>query len=295
LEIDRYIQPSDSQVFADCLVGVDVERFEIDAQPRSFAIRFEFSENPWFEDKILEKKFWVRRAADNWTGLVSEPVKIHWKKDMDLTHGVTDAAVKLWESSKKMANGAIGMGKAKGTPEYDALVKKLESSDMSMSSFFTLFSYISAKRFVSADESAKANAAEADRRKRRAAGEKVDEPVEDDTVNEDVDTMVCPYGDDLATFLAEDLFPNAIKYFSKLKVISSHRITWLITFVASAQEHDDEPVSEEDFEMGESSDDESDQEVDIRALVKGKSQKRKEKSTSDVESPPPTTRVRTSK
>jgi hypothetical protein len=146
---------------------------------------------------------------------VSEPVKIHWKKDMDLTHGVTNAAVTLWESSKKLSNGTIGMSKARGTPEYDALVKKLESSDMSMSSFFTLFSYISAKRFVTAEESAKANAAETERRKKRAAGDKVEEPVEDEAATEDVDTMVCPYGDDLASFLAEDLFPNAIKYFSK--------------------------------------------------------------------------------
>jgi hypothetical protein len=215
LEIDRYIQPSDSQLFADCLTSLEVDRFEIDAQPRSFALRFEFSENQWFEDKVLEKRFWVRRATDNWTGLVSEPVKIHWKKDMDLTHGVTDAAVTLWESSKKLSNGTIGMSKARGTPEYDILVKKLESSDMSMSSFFTLFSYISAKRFVTAEESAKANAAEIDRRKKRAAGNKVEEPVEAEATTEDVDTMVCPYGDDLASFLAEDLFPNAIKYFSK--------------------------------------------------------------------------------
>jgi hypothetical protein len=72
----------------------------------------------------------------------------------------------------------------------------------------------------------------------------------------------------------------------------------MLTFslTAAAQEHDDEPISEADFEMDDFSDDDSDQEVDIRALVKGKSQKRKEKSltTSDVESPP-STRVRTVK
>jgi hypothetical protein len=221
VEIERYIQPSDSQVFAECLIGLEVERFEVNTQPRSFSLRFEFSPNKWFEDSVIEKKFWYRRASDNWAGLVSEPVKIHWKQNGDLTHGLTDAAFQLWENSKGLSNGTVSIGKTKGTPEYEALVKKLENSDIFHNSFFTLFSFISARRWVSAEESAKADAAEADRRKQRAAGVKVDDPEEEDSLTEDVDTMVCPYGDDLAQFVAEDTFPNAIKYFSKSRTRKS--------------------------------------------------------------------------
>lgn len=46
---------------------------------------------------------------------------------------------------------------------------------------------------------------------------------------------------------------------------------------AQAQEVDDEELSEIDFE--DMSEDDSDEEVDIRALVKGKGSKRKEKDS----------------
>ena len=93
-EIDNYIQPTDSKVLGECLSTLEVSRFELDdpnGSPRSFSLKFGFTENEYFEDKVLEKKFWFRKTKD-WQGFVSEPVKINWKKGKDLTDGLTDAA-----------------------------------------------------------------------------------------------------------------------------------------------------------------------------------------------------------
>jgi CCR4-NOT transcriptional regulation complex NOT5 subunit len=185
-----------------------------------------------------------------------------------LTHGLTDAAVKLWDAkAKKGAAATNGKSKAKPLPEHTELAKKLERHDPTSAGFFTLFGFISERRYVSAEESAKANAAEKVRRSKQKAGEETEAPPEEEDF-EDAEVEICPYGADLALALLEDVWPNAIKYFT------------------TAQENDDEQLSELDFE--EMSDD-SDAEVDIRALVKGKGSKRKEK-ISDGESPPPKAR-----
>jgi Nucleosome assembly protein (NAP) len=220
-EIDHYIQPSDSAVFAECLVNVEVERFEIEREPRSFLLRFEFGTNKWFEDKILEKRFWYRRSKGNWQGLISEPVKIKWKKGHDLSNGITDASIALWTAFKASKNtSAHGFQKLKGGPEYKALAQKLENSDLGASSFFTLFSFISAFRYVDEKESQQAYEAEAERRQKRKQGERVEEPEDDSGLIEDDEIMVCPHGEDLAQVIADDLYPNAIKYFSKFVDIS---------------------------------------------------------------------------
>jgi hypothetical protein len=215
-DIDQYIQPSDSQIFGECLTTIEVERFEIDKSPRSFSIKFNFDSNGWFEDKALEKKFSYRRAQDGWTGYVSEPVKIHWKKGKDLTHGLTDAAVKLWEAKKKQDKIANGSGPkpSSGLPEHRELAKKLERNDPTSSGFFTLFGFVSERRYVTAEESAAAVASDKERRAKILAGEAVPEAVDEEEVPEDSDVEVCPHGADLATMLMEDVWPNAIKYFS---------------------------------------------------------------------------------
>ena len=82
-EIDQYIQPQDSRIFSESLLNVEVRRPELDVKgsgnPQSLHFKFEFKPNDDFEDKVLEKTFWYRRAKDGWTGLVSEPMRIKWK------------------------------------------------------------------------------------------------------------------------------------------------------------------------------------------------------------------------
>jgi hypothetical protein len=194
-----------------------VERFEIDTEPRSFVLRFEFGPNKWFEDKILEKRFWHRRSKGNWQGLVSKPVKIHWKKD-DLTNGITDASVALWQVFQATGDeSADGYQHLKLSSEWKHLVETLESSDLSGSSFFTLFSYISSYRWVSEQESKEAYEAEADRRNKRSQGETVEDPEEEAGFEED-ELIVCSHGEDLAMGIADDIYPNAIKYFSRFRM-----------------------------------------------------------------------------
>jgi hypothetical protein len=215
-EIDHYIQPSDSAVFAESLLNVEVERFELDKEPRSFLLRFEFGPNKWFDNVVLEKRFWYRRAMGSWQGLVSEPVKIHWKNGQDLSRGINDATIALWEAFKAVGNDSSqGFRKLKGAPEYKALAKKLENSDLSDSSFFTLFAFISTYRFVDEKESREAYQAEAERRDRRKNGETIEEAEDDSDFAQDEEILVCPHGEDLAQVIADDLYPHAIKYFSK--------------------------------------------------------------------------------
>lgn len=219
-EIDNFIQPTDSKVFAECLSMFEVSRFELNepnGSPRSFSLKFGFTENEYFEDKELEKKFWFRKTKD-WQGLVSEPVKINWKKGKDLTGGLTDAAYKLGEMRTKLAtdtaNGAARKEEAKSA-EYKKLAQKIETATDASVSFFGLFSFVSGYRWVSAQESAQAAKEEKERFEKIRRGEKVEE--EEDEEEDQLDYQeieVFPGGDEVATIIAEDMWPNAIKYYS---------------------------------------------------------------------------------
>ncbi|KAF1830804.1 NAP family protein [Decorospora gaudefroyi] len=263
-EIDNFIQPTDSKVFAECLTTFEVSRFELhdpNGSPRSFSLKFGFSDNEYFEDKVLEKKFWFRKTKD-WQGLVSEPVKINWKKDQDLTDGQTDAAYQLGELRKKLAadtsNGAARKEEAK-SKEYKQLAQKIETATDASVSFFALFSFVSGYRWVSAEESQQAAKGEKERFEKIQRGEKVDEEDEDEEDPQDYQEIeVFPGGDEVATIIAEDMWPNAIKYYKA-------------TF---DEDEDDEELSDLDVMDASDDDDEGeDQEpVDIRTLV-GKGRK----------------------
>ncbi|KAI5865582.1 nucleosome assembly protein-domain-containing protein [Durotheca rogersii] len=245
-DIDQYIHPADSAVLLSSLTSISVSHFEIDGgkgDPRSVAIKMEFAENEWFEDKVLEKKFWYRLSKDVEAGLVSEPVPIKWKEGKDLTHGMLDLVVKIWEQDKKRANRDSTKIKKEAdyTPDEKALKEKIEATGIGAVSFFGWFGYRGLD--VSAEESRLAT--EEDRKKRadRAAG-KVPEPknepqgADEGDEDEDDDPLaleVFPDGDELALAISEDLWPNALKYFT------------------NAQEAD---YSDVDFEDGDDEDDE---------------------------------------
>lgn len=220
-DIDQFIQPSDSQLLAECLQDIDVSRFELEANPekgnpRSVSIKFTFSDNEYFKDNVLEKKFWFRHASDGWTGLVSEPVKINWKKGKDLTQGLNDAAVKLWQAKQKQASASKGQADASELPEYKALVEKLEMNDRSSTSFFTLFGYVSEYYYVSEEDSTAAKAKIQADKEKRVKGQKT-EAVEPnvEAIGEHEEVEICPHGGDLALAISEDFWPGATKYFSK--------------------------------------------------------------------------------
>ncbi len=272
LEVDQYIQPHDSVVLAESLLSLQVNRQELDADsskgnPRSFTIRMEFGPNSAFEDTVLEKQFWYRRAKDGWTGLMSEPVKINWKAGKDPTQGLTDGAVTLFEARKK-----VGDMTATGLPEYTALKKKVEHWNGQNTSFFTWFGWVSGRRWVSSEESEEAIKQYKDAREKRSVGDKITlapevmEAVDDqDEAEDDSRVEVHETGEDLAIAFAEDVWPNAIKYFT------------------SAQEEDEE-ISEADFE---DTDGEEDEPIDIRALIQDKGAKGRSRESNGDMGPPP--------
>ncbi|EME82199.1 uncharacterized protein MYCFIDRAFT_139273 [Pseudocercospora fijiensis CIRAD86] len=236
-EIDGYIHPEDSRILGESLLSLEVTRPELDIEPqgspRSISIKFHFKENDRFSDEVLEKKFFYRRASDGWVGLVSEPVKINWKKGKDLTEGLTDGAYALFEARKK-----TGDMLAKGVPEYAALKKKVEHWNGGNTSFFTWFGWEHQAR-----------------REARKKGEKVElrlpEPEDEEKDDDDSDVEVHENGDDLAVSFAEDIWPNAIKFFTQ------------------AQEMGE--LSDADFEDDDMEEVEA---IDIRALVDAEKRKR---------------------
>ncbi|KAM3532935.1 hypothetical protein MY4038_003750 [Beauveria bassiana] len=211
-EVDEYIQPTDSAVLLNSLVDLSVERFELASggDPRSIAIKFTFSDNEYFSDKTIEKKFWWRYARDGWAGLVSEPVRIHWKsKDKDLTQGMLDLVCQL-----RAAEQAAGGKKLGDDAEpKKALLAKMDDSGIDAISFFAWFGFCG--RNVSAEESKEAAKEEQAKRQKRKNGEEVPED-EDEDEDDDLDeyeTEIFPTADDVAVCIAEDVWPNAIKYF----------------------------------------------------------------------------------
>lgn len=216
-ELDGFLLPTDHQILASCFETLDVSRFEIDdpkGSPRSVSIKFGFSENEYFEDKVLEKKFWFRKTQD-WEGLVSEPVKINWKKGKDPTEGMTDAAFALAEARKKTGKPINAKFNGAELPEYKKLATMLEESTQAQPSFFAWFGFVSDFRWVSAEESQQAEKKDAERLAKLKRGEKVeDDEDEDDDEIDWQETEVYPQGGEIATLLAEDLWPSAIRYYS---------------------------------------------------------------------------------
>ncbi|TQV92057.1 hypothetical protein V2A60_004363 [Cordyceps javanica] len=212
-DIDEYIQPTDSAVLLNSLTDLSVDRFELASggDPRSISITFTFSENEYFSDKTLEKKFWWRCAKDGWAGLVSEPVKINWKsKDKDLTQGMLDLVCQL-----RAAEQAAGKKLDDDAEPKKSLIAQMESSGgIGGVSFFAWFGFCG--RNISAEESKEAFKEEQAKRQKRKAGEEVpedDEDEDDDDDDDEYETEIFPTADDVAVCIAEDVWPNAIKYF----------------------------------------------------------------------------------
>ncbi|KJZ80509.1 hypothetical protein HIM_00359 [Hirsutella minnesotensis 3608] len=215
-EIDDFIQPSDSALLLSALESLTVERFELPGgDPRSLSIRLEFSDNEHFEDKVLEKKFWWRRAKDGWEGLVSEPVAIKWKSaDKDLTGGLLDLACKVWEEDK--AAKKAGATEAEEDTETKKKLRELiDKTGLGGISFFAWFGFRG--RDVSPEEDREAFKIQEEQRQARKEGKEIevkeDEEDEDEDFEDEYELEIFPAADDLAIAISEELWPNAIKYF----------------------------------------------------------------------------------
>ncbi|KAJ5689222.1 hypothetical protein N7462_003614 [Penicillium macrosclerotiorum] len=244
-EIEDYILPQDAGILGQALKNLTIERFEVDAQgngePRSLRFTFDFKpeDNEWFENTQLVKDFYWRKQVfktpsgkrRTWEGLVSEPVRINWKKDADPTKGLLDAACNLADAEKKG-------GERTKLPEFEALVKKIaeiqaeadkaeeeeddedeEPESPAGTSFFSFFGYRG--RDVSVEESKQASKEEDERYAKILKGEEVDDEDEDDDeedldlIDELQDVEIFEDGEELAIAISEDLYTNAMKYYAQ--------------------------------------------------------------------------------
>lgn len=236
-DIDEFVQPSDSELLANSLNSFSVSHFELENEnqgdPRSLAFRFNFKDNDYFEDKVIEKRFWQRRSKSGWSGLVSEPVEIQWKPGKDLTGGLLEMVKKVWDAQQ--SSNPPKTKAPKLTTDERALKKKIENTGLGGVSFFAWFGYVG--RNISAEESREATEKVRQARLARQAGtasaangqddqDKEDEEEEDE--DDENGLEIFPDGENLAIALSEDLWPNAIKYFT------------------TAQEQDE--ASDDDFE-----------------------------------------------
>ncbi|KAG5977440.1 hypothetical protein E4U55_006753 [Claviceps digitariae] len=227
-EIDEYIQPTDASVIVAALKNLTVERFELpNGHPRSLLLKFEFSENEYFENSTLEKKFWWRFAKDGWEGYVSEPVEIKWKPGKDLTNGLLDLAKKIYDDDLAGKTG-------EKTPAKEELTRKLEDLSLETVSFFNFFGFRG--RYVTAEESAAAAKEVAEKRKARKEGKEVEDTMDEDDDEDDGDYEfeIFPNADDVALAIAEDLYPEAIRYFQEGEQLA------LLSDVDFEDEEDDE-------------------------------------------------------
>ncbi|KAB8234769.1 hypothetical protein ETB97_004008 [Aspergillus alliaceus] len=263
-EIDQYIMTPDAAALGSTLKNLKVERFELNEQgqgePRSIRLTFEFrtgEENPFFEnDKLVKELFWRQRSlktADGktkcWEGLVSEPVRIQWKEDMDLTKGLLDAACDLAEAEK-------GGKDRKKLPEYEKLKDKIvelettadqeedEDDEFPLgpvgTSFFAFFGYRG--NDVSAEESEVATKKADDRFAKLSAGESVDaEDAEEDEEFEDIE--VFPDGEQLAIAIADDLWPHALELFNRDEEIDMDEFDGEIDDEDDDDENDEEETA----------------------------------------------------
>ncbi|KAI1438824.1 nucleosome assembly protein [Xylaria sp. CBS 124048] len=268
-EVDQYVQPTDSALLLSSLSSVYVSRPEIDqdsakGDPRSLTLRLEFRENEYFEDKVLEKKFWFRRARDGNVKMVSEPVPIKWKPGKDLTQGLLDLAVRVWEADKKQGR-LEGTGKPKKkapkredyTADQKALREKIGTFGLGGVSFFCWFGFRGED--ISPEENAIANEEDKQRRADFAAGKNSESKEEDEEEQDDDDEdeeayprvlEIFPDGPELTIAFCEDLWPFAHKYFTQ-----AHEVAAMSDF----DFEEDRDMEDEDEEEPEEYDDDDDE------------------------------------
>lgn len=230
--------------------------------PRTVRFTFTFSPNPWFHDTTLTKTFTHRRTLSGASHYTSVPVRINWKSEEgkeDLTAGAGSMACALQDAIDAMVTSAPAGEDAGGKEkrldlsgvksrartlqkkiqelkEYKALAAKVEASSEGSQSFFAWFGYRG--RYVSEEEarigeeawSAILNGEDLDRVEEEGE-EDVEDLLEGGLLEEEADdeAEIFPAGEELATVLADDLWVNALKYFSKFL---SALLVWIEYFLA---------------------------------------------------------------
>lgn len=186
-------------------------------------IQFEFGPNDYFSDAVLSKTFTHQPGG---SGLCSVPVDISWKSGKDLTEGASAAAAAAFEERKE--------GVRKGPAE--AVLQRLMESGPS--SFFNWFLWTGAHE---------------------ALGEVHEHGGCDGHHHHDGEdespVEVFPNAEDLAVQIAEDLYPNAPKYFSMLFHSRVVCVQYIHVYAANSRVRAADAVDDEDDEDDDDGDD----------------------------------------
>lgn len=214
-EIQQFLSPDDLALIS-AIRSFSVERYQIESEttgePRSLRFTFEFAENDFIEDTKLVKEFEYKPREDGPGSLVSKPVPIKWKsKRRDVTHGLLDAAVELYaaEEALKLKNGEaeIDIVERESLWQHEKLREKLAKLDEDPElepSFFDWFGFRGAVKTAHPKKPAEngANGAE-------------DDEDEDEDEEPMLEVEIFPAGEEVAITLAEEVWPDAMDYFSK--------------------------------------------------------------------------------
>lgn len=205
--LDEQVTPEDMVVLST-LTSFKVRRPDIESgDPRNIEITWTFADNDYMPAQTLVKKFTFQGSSTpGLTGLISEPVEIQWKEKKDLTKGINKAAIEAFEERKAAAKEKKGKGKtAKKMGEKEEKLQKLIPNTPS---FFTWFSF----------SGSHAELGECTLEKEGEQEEEEEGQDEDDDEGDFGPVEPFPYGDELAVQFAEDVYPCAIKHFSKLSL-----------------------------------------------------------------------------
>ncbi|KAK6356727.1 hypothetical protein TWF718_001069 [Orbilia javanica] len=240
-DFDQHVTPQDAPAFGT-ITSLKVSRPNPD-EPRDFIIEFGFDKekNDLFEDEVLTKRFWWRMVEGKWSGLVSEPVEIKWKYNKDLSNGETKRVFEEWKAKKEEEEGkgkgkgkgkAVGNGVGKGKDEKLSLEERLKGGQPS---FFTWFAWVGKGTGYGIG----------------GEGEEDDEDEDEEDEDEEGDDLF-NHGDELALTIADDIYPNAIKYF--LDTITGDEEEEGSDMSVSGEEDEDEEEGDEEEDSEEEED-----------------------------------------
>jgi len=219
-DVQQFFSPADLAILAS-IKSFSVDRYQVtsetEGEPRSLRFTFDFGKNDHFEDKKLVKDFEYKSSPGGPGSLVSKPVTIKWRgKKKDVTNGLLDAACELYAAEEaiklKNADGELEVVDREALWQHEKLREKLAAFDEQpelQPSFLNWFGY---RGPVGPPSHSARNANE----------EGVDEEEDEDDLDTGMlEVEVFPAGEEVAISLAEDLWSDAMDYFSKGVAVNS--------------------------------------------------------------------------
>ncbi|KIW79655.1 hypothetical protein Z517_06269 [Fonsecaea pedrosoi CBS 271.37] len=215
-DIRRFFAPDDLPLLAS-IESVSVDRYEIqsetEGEPRSIRFTFHFAPNEFMENTTLIKEFEFHPSGDGPGNLISTPVPIKWKgKKKDPTRGLLDAAVQLYNAEEalklKQGDKVVDIVDREALWQYEKLRETLvqfeeDEGDIHQPSFFSWFGFRGAVNAANVKKPAETE----------TGSQNEEDDANEDELEELLDVEIFPAGDEVATALVEDLWPNAMDYF----------------------------------------------------------------------------------